>query len=108
MSRRSRLEESSQKQEYWAREVSKCEKTGKSQAEYCREYRLNLKIFGYWKRKIKKVTAVSFVQIPSVLPSPVTSRQASLVLSIDNFDIKIGDGFNPDTLKRLVQTLGGL
>jgi hypothetical protein len=108
MSKRSRLERSGQKQEYWVREISKWEKAGKSQAEYCREYRLNLKIFGYWKRKIKKVPTVSFVQIPSILPSPVTSKQAPIVLSIDNFDIKIGDGFNSDTLKRLVQTLGGL
>lgn len=108
MAKISREEASRQKQDYWALEVSKWEKTGKSQAEYCREYRLNHKIFGYWKRKIKKLTAVSFVKIPSMLPSPLTSKQPSLVLSIDNFDIKIGDGFNPETLKRLVQTLGGL
>ena len=50
------------KKTQWARHIETQERSGKSQAHYCREHGLDLKSFGYHKRRLKEEPA-GFVQI---------------------------------------------
>ena len=48
----------------WARHIGAQERSGKSQAQYCREEGLDLKSFGYHKKRLKgQSSSVGFIQI---------------------------------------------
>jgi len=41
-----------EKHQFWQNHVAAWEQSGISQSEYCSRQGLNIKIFGYWKRKL--------------------------------------------------------
>lgn len=45
-----------EKHKFWQSHVSAWEQSGGNQAEYCRDHELNIKIFGYWKRKLLRTS----------------------------------------------------
>ena len=98
------------KHKFWEVHVEAWKQSGKAQSDYCRDNGLSSKLFGYWKRKLcsKKEAAVSFVPVSIKRPYPASvNTSASLRLVVGNgYGIDIGDGFNPDTLNRLLNTLG--
>jgi len=99
-----------EKHKFWQPHIEAWEHSGATQSDYCMERELSIKRFGYWKRKLcsKNPEGVSFVPVSIKRAYPVSvNGGASLRLVIGNgYGVDIGDGFNPDTLKRLLDTLG--
>jgi len=96
-----------EKMHFWQPHIRAWEESGVSQAEYCRRQGLNIKIFGYWKRKLcSKTHDLSFVPV-TIKPSQVSKSDTLLRLIIRGDScIEISDGFNQDTLRRVLDTLG--
>ena len=94
------------KQMYWQHQIEQWSQSGLSQAGYCREHKLNLKSFNYFKSRLKKKNLpVQFVQVP-IEPVRVPSF---LKLNIgSSFQIDIPDGFSQNTLTQVLQVLGGV
>lgn len=97
------------KQSLWEPHIRGWKESGISQADYCRDHGLNIRVFGYWKRKLcRKSPEPGFVPVLIKPAGTVASRSdASLRLIIrEDMCVEIGDRFNPDTLRRLLSTVG--
>ena len=120
----------SRKAAQWKRHLDTWHGSGLSQAEFCRQYRLSVKSFGYWKRRFDHETA-SVDEAPTIVALPLerfmpteapnTPRtslpaqrhaqglhdpRSSLVLGTRNgFRIELHDDFHPPLLEKLIVTL---
>ena len=98
------------KHQFWQGHVAVWEQSGISQSEYCRRQGLNIKLFGYWKRKLcrKPASGLTFVPVAiKTAPATGVKSAASLRLIIRGGScIEIVDGFNQDTLRRVLDTVG--
>ena len=94
------------KQRYWQRYIDQWSQSGLSQAAYCREHKLKIKSFTYFKSRLKKKNLpVQFVQVP------VESVRVPYFLKLNigsSFQIDIPDGFSQNTLTQVLQVLGGV
>jgi hypothetical protein len=97
------------KRDYWSHHIDTWQISGLTQVQYCRENQLNKCTFAYWKSKLEKHPS-----LPSLLPVTVrteSNREASflhsgIVLSFnDRLSIRLENGFNGDTLSRLIDLL---
>lgn len=97
------------KKAYWRHHVDAWQQSDLTQVEYCRENQLNKHTFAYWKSKLEKQSA-----LPPLLPVSVRSDGKSeasflhsgIVLSFsDQLSIQLENGFNGDTLLRLIDLL---
>jgi len=106
MTTASRQNQRTKKQKYWQRHIEKWSQSGLSQAAYCKEYKLKIKSFTYFKSRLKKKNLpVQFVQVP-VEPVRVPSF---LKLNIgSSFQIDIPDGFSQNSLTQILQVLRGV
>jgi len=106
MTTAARHNQRTKKQKYWQRHIEKWSQSGLSQAAYCREYKLKIKCFTYFKSRLKKKNLpVQFVQVPV---EPVRAP-SFLKLNIgSSFQIDIPDGFSQNTLTQVLQVLGGM
>ena len=97
------------KHQFWQNHVEAWEQSGIRQSEYCSRQGLNIKVFGYWKRKLCCTSAgLTFVPV-AIKPSQstVVKPTATLRLIIRGGScIEIGEGFNQDTLRRVLDTVG--
>lgn len=95
---------------FWQSHIESWKQSGKTQSDFCRDNGLGIKVFGYWKRKLcsKRAAAVGLVPVSIKRPYPAFANTgASLrVIVGSGYGIDVGDGFNPDTLRRLIDTLG--
>ena len=58
---------SKHKQQYWQSHSNAYQESGLTQAVYCKQNKLNLKTFAYWRHRLKSdVTPIKFVQRPVV------------------------------------------
>ena len=98
------------KQRFWQDHVAAWEQSGIRQSEYCSRQGLNIKIFGYWKRKLCRKPAATLTFVPvSIKPPQTTAVKAATTLRLvirGGSCIEIGDGFNQDTLRRVLDTVG--
>ena len=98
------------KQQFWQDHVEAWKQSGTSQAEYCRRHDLSIKVFGYWKRKMCRKPAAGLTFVPvSVKTSQATVVKPTATLKLiirGSSCIEIGDGFNQDTLRRVLDTVG--
>ena len=83
---------------YWHGHFKGWEKSGLSQAAYCRRNDLKYCLFHYWKRKLNKPSqssvqlesnTINFVEVSS--PRSFISRQSSQAAPIDFFRLWVGD-----------------
>ena len=98
-----------QKRRYWKKHVEAWRASGIAQAQYCRRHNLKVHCLVYWRKKFarKNQDPVSFVQLK--LPQDFqVSRPAAISVSIGGCRIEIQRGFDPDTLRQLIHTLGQL
>lgn len=111
MTKQTRKLESIRKRQYWQTEVSAWQQSGMSQARFCRSRELKVKTFSYWHRKFRKekTGVVQFVQLPAeklFAGKNETNRSTELKLIIENrFVIEVRDGFNPGTLRQVIETI---
>ena len=98
------------KKQFWQDHVETWKQSGTIQAEYCRRHDLNIKLFGYWKRKMCRKPAAGITFVPVAVKTSqatVVKPTATLKLIIRGGScIEIGDGFNPVTLRRILDTVG--
>lgn len=98
-----------EKNKFWQAHVKGWEQSGISQSEYCRRKGLSLRSFGYWKKKYFQKSPVTFVPVAvKTSPFPASLSGPSLkLLTRTGYGIEIGDGFKPETLRKLLDTLAG-
>jgi len=91
----------------WQGHIRGWKLSGLSQAEYCREHRLSIKCFGYWKRKVSKSELrASLVEVTELKASQIFSPPIPLFLTIGGrYRIEIEHGFDSETLVRLLRVL---
>ena len=111
MAKQTQQESSRQKRQYWQAKIESWKQSGMSQAAYCRSRDLKVKTFSYWLRKLRKEKAgrVQFVELPTeklFSCYQAERRITGLRLIVDNrFSIEVADGFKPDTLKQVIETI---
>src|SRR3972149_7304956 len=99
-----------EKNKFWQLHINAWQQSGISQADFCRRHGLNIKIFGYWKRTLcrRPDDGVSFVPV-TIKPSHISSVKSGSslrVVTCNGLSIEVGDGFNPATLRMLLDTIG--
>jgi len=109
MAEQTREDKNRERREFWESHIKAWEESGLTQIEYCTRHELSRHRFTYWKSKgDKKSEGVTFMR---VFQGPVQSYQGihqnmSIRLIIrDQYRIEVGDGFSPQTLGQLVNTL---
>ncbi len=102
-------QELAQKRRYWKKHVEAWRASGLPQARYCRRHNLKVHRLVYWRKKFTRKTkeAVSFVQI-KLADDFQPLRAAAIKVAVGSFRIEVERGFDPDTLKQLIDTLGQL
>ena len=97
------------KQAYWKSHLETWKASGLSQAQYCQKHQLKTQSFTYWKSKLEKQCT-----LPPLLPVTVRTDikqktsflHSGIVLSFnDRIKIQLENGFNSDTLSRLIDLL---
>ena len=106
--KRSRTKKNKKRGEFWRRHIATWQRSGLSQAEYCRRNALPIKSFGYWKRKSDESSSGELKFFPLVVSPPLRSEVSSsvlLTLQGKRFAIKIDEDFSPSLLKKLILSL---
>lgn len=101
------------KRAIWVKHIEDWKASGISQADFCRQNNLKPSQFTYWKCSLAKKTSEkpTFVEVPAnVYPATQKlSNTACLKLVFESgMTMEVNDGFNPDTLRSIVQTLRSL
>ncbi len=97
------------KQSRWLQLIEQWQKSGKSQAQFCRDSGLNTNTFQYWKKKLTP-KEVRHALIPvSIIPSKEVKAEAphcGISLKLEgNLLLYFEKDFCSTTLLRLVETL---
>lgn len=93
--------------------ISSWQKSGLSQAEYCRRNRITEQSFGYWLRKLRKQPSVELVPL-NINPGFNDQQQLNPVLSglSINFGghatIEIARDFDAETFARVIRLVSAL
>ena len=97
-------EEKQKNREEWGNHVAEWEKSGLTQAEYCRRSNLKTSKLLYWSRKFseKHLDKPAFVQVQM----PAVTRLCTLRIEIGNrFSVEVGNGYDPGALEHIVSLL---
>lgn len=106
-----------EKRRFWEAQLRAWQRSGLTQAEYCRRQGLKRRLFGFWKRRLslgpqEQPPPMRFIPVtirPDVeaqRPAHAVAATAPLTLvTSGKYRIEIGDGFAPATLGRLLATL---
>jgi len=95
---------------FWEEHIKNWSKKGISQAEYCRQNKLNQDTFSKWKMKIGKRVDNSFVEsannfIEVKIPETTDESEIELVVK-DIFKLKLKPDFNSRLLKDVLKIIG--
>ncbi|MEW6487395.1 MAG: IS66 family insertion sequence element accessory protein TnpB [Thermodesulfobacteriota bacterium] len=109
-----------EKRRFWGAQLRAWQRSGLTQAEFCRRQGLGRRLFSSWKRRLgsperaaggQAAPPVRFVPVavrPEVsAPAPIATHPAAAltVVARTGHRIEVGDGFTPETLARLLATL---
>ena len=101
-----------ERRQFWEGHVDHWKTSGLTQAEYCRQNDLRVHSFWYWRKRFcPKNTSATLVELPirGALSGPFLNLPASLCLVINGLcRIEVTKGFDPETLKQLIETLDRL
>ena len=103
-SRQAELEE---KRRFWKQHIEGWKLSNQTQTEYCRQHDLSYDRFVYWKRKFRRDSKPSFIELklPPVTPPKMIPPASSLRISVSRFQIAVDPGFDPEFLGQLVYAL---
>ena len=106
MEKSSQQQQRETKREFWKEHVRLWQDSGLSQKEYCRQNNLRENRLTYWKKRFTRPgQTVSLVEVK--LPSHFSQGHTALRLNLGNaYQIEVGSGFDPVTLKQLIYVLG--
>lgn len=109
MEERERNSDIEHKRRKWAERIRECAESGKSQAQYCRDQGLSIKVFYYWKRKQRQEQEAGLKLVPvgmhQIRMYGAGSHDFPLVLIAGQYRVEVGKGFDATTLVQLVRTL---
>jgi len=101
-------------QREWARIIGTWERSGLSQAEFCGRRKLSLETFGWWRWRLGKETprvvedrAPAFVEVAVAGPPAVPASRPVVIELPGAVVVRIEQGFDEDTLRRVVAVLTG-
>lgn len=89
-------------QAFWQQHSLAWERSNISQREYCRQHKLRLSTFGYWRRKLSHCAQTEdFVKISAGTPQV---SELDLVIG-DEVLIRIKNQFDPELLIKVVRVV---
>ena len=103
------------KEAYWRRQFSEHRSSGKSIAEFCRQRRIALHQFYWWKRRLSLLDGQDEQgQAAENEPGFVPVRLPAFSFSVGLIEVvhpsgcvvRIPPGFDTDSLRRVLETLG--
>lgn len=91
---------------FWQDHLTQWQASGMTQVAYCRQQGLRVSQFGYWKKRLLPIrspdAAAGFIAVQ------MTSAGATLAVVLnERLRVDVYPGFDPATLRALVQALGG-
>lgn len=100
------------KHRFWHTHIGAWQKSGLSQNEYCRRHTLRANQFCYWKKKLSAGTQDTVKFVPVVIEpgnncESSASGDSGLTLCLGKISIKLSNDFNPSSLVKAVEALGG-
>jgi hypothetical protein len=100
--------EPKQKHNEWRARIEEWRAGGQSQARYCRENRLSLATFGYWKRRMaEQRTGGKLVRLEPPAAREDRDRKPMVLILPEGLKIVFGDQTSVATVVRIVETLCG-
>lgn len=105
-----------EKHRYWGAQVRAWRGSGLTQAEFCRRQGLRRRLFCSWKRRlvptpVAREAQARFVAV-AIRPEPegeqVVPAAPLTVVTATGYRVEVSEGFAPETLARLLTTLGRL
>lgn len=95
--------------EYWIKHLGLWERSGLTQAQYCKKHQLNFNSFKNWKYKLKQKTLPKTLLpvsvIPDIPPQPKTINSGILLSFGDKYRVELETNFDSDTLSQLLDLL---
>ena len=108
MSEQSRQKQIKHGREHWQAHMEAWQRSGLSRAAYCRQHGINKNTFAYWRHRLKENAApVKLVQLPTGTVKQAEKASLRLVVN-DRISIDVSDGFQPETLSRVLEVVRGL
>ena len=94
------------RQARWEKRIAGWEASGLSQAAFCREKGIALHKFKYWRTKLTLPKSAIFAEIPIIKEGCGPDFGHTLLVRVgDRYAVEVPEGFSPDLLGRLIQTL---
>ena len=98
-----------ERRSFWQEHLGQWHASGMTQVAYCRQQGLKLAQFGYWKKRL--VTARASAMAPPAVEFvavQMTAARAPLAVVLNGrLRVEVQPGFDPVTLRAVVQALGG-
>ena len=95
----------------WKQHIETWQASSMSQADYCRQYNLSEKSFGYWLRKHRRANSLQLVPISLPVDIDHSSWPAAslMTLKIGNCaSLEIPADFDQKTFERIVRVIAGI
>lgn len=92
----------SDRRKYWEEQYAAYQESGQTCREFCIERGISYASLKSWITKLRRVDNLKFIEMPALK----SSEGMSIVLS-SGMEIKVPDGFNEASLKRLLSVCGG-
>lgn len=93
---------------HWRTIIDNQATSGMNIAAYCRESHIHSSLFYTWRRKLRKQQpcAGGFLEL---IPRRSDDAASGIRIRLDaKFSVEVARGFDPFTLRAVVETLGGL
>lgn len=96
-----------EKRDFWLQHITKWEDSEISQRKYCEINNINHNAFAWRKKSFKiKKSSKNLIKIASGIVNDAITTDNRLELIINKtVSLKIGIGFDPDTLRQILETL---
>ena len=103
-----------EKLDFWREHLTRLATSGMNQSEYCRTYDLNRFQLRYWRKKLERNQVPNGGRLRLIPIQPIGVGQGSaseqpgpsqIRLLFDEFILEVNDGFNPETLEKMLKVL---
>ena len=92
--------------QHWSERIQGWKRSGLTQKAFCERHQIGLASFQRWRRLLMTESKPAGSSAVTFLPVKLTTSKApSLALLVDDLRIEIPVGFDPVTLKQVVQAI---
>ena len=94
--------------EEWQQKLKAWKSSGKSRSEFCREHRIAVSTFDYWKKRLNSGDGgTKFIKLPALMDSGRNAAPLSIVVD-GRYRVELRAGFDPDDLAIALRTIGSV